>query len=29
MNKVAVLEGLDHLAELRELWFNWNLLEDT
>ena len=29
MNKVTKLENLDHLSELRDLWANWNYLEDT
>ena len=29
MNKVAKLENLDHLSELRDLWMNWNQLEDS
>lgn len=29
MNKVTKLEKLDHLTELRDLWANWNYLEDT
>eukprot|EP00354_Favella_ehrenbergii_P010227 CAMPEP_0170476046 /NCGR_PEP_ID=MMETSP0123-20130129/17576_1 /TAXON_ID=182087 /ORGANISM="Favella ehrenbergii, Strain Fehren 1" /LENGTH=74 /DNA_ID=CAMNT_0010746923 /DNA_START=916 /DNA_END=1140 /DNA_ORIENTATION=- len=29
MNKVLQLENLDHLSELRDLWMNWNNLEDT
>ena len=29
MNKVTQLENLDHLPDLRDLWMNWNHLEDT
>ena len=29
MNKVTQLEKLDHLADLRDLWINWNYLGDT
>ena len=29
MNKVAVFENLNHLPKLRELWLNWNNLEDS
>ena len=29
VNKLEVLEGLDHLPELAELWLNWNNLADT
>ena len=29
MNKVSKLENMDHLTELRDLWMNWNNLEDT
>ena len=29
MNKVKKLENIDHLTELRDLWMNWNYLEDT
>ena len=29
VNKVAVFENLDHLPKLRELWMNWNNLEDS
>ena len=28
MNKLVKFENLEHL-KLRELWLNWNLLEDT
>ena len=28
MNKVTRLENLDHLTQLRDLWMNWNNLED-
>ena len=29
MNKVTKLENLDHLADLKDLWINWNNLADT
>lgn len=29
MNKVTKLENLHHLPLLRDLWMNWNFLEDT
>lgn len=29
MNKVVKLDNLHHLADLRDLWMNWNQLEDT
>ena len=29
MNKVVKLENLEHLTELKDLWMNWNNLEDT
>ena len=29
MNKVIKLENLEHLTELKDLWMNWNNLEDT
>ena len=29
MNKVTKFENLEHLTELRDLWMNWNFLEDT
>ena len=29
MNKVTKLENLDHLTDLKDLWINWNNLEDT
>ena len=28
MNKVKTLENIDHLTELKDLWMNWNQLED-
>lgn len=29
MNKITKFEALDELPELRELWMNWNMLEDS
>ena len=29
VNKVSVFENLEHLPKLRELWMNWNNLEDS
>ena len=29
MNKVSKFEGLGHLPDLRELWANWNNIEDS
>ena len=29
MNKVTKLENLEHLVDLKDLWINWNNLEDT
>ena len=29
VNKVTTLENLEHLPKLKELWMNWNNLEDS
>ena len=29
MNKVSKFDNLEHLSELKDLWMNWNQLEDS